>query len=40
MNTGVYQWPQRRLRALRIAPDNGGGHDIVGDEPLTLRVEL
>jgi hypothetical protein len=25
---------------LTIAPDNVGGHDIVGDEPLTLRVEL
>ena len=33
-------WPQRRLRDLRIAPDNVGGHDIVGAEPLTLRVEL
>ena len=33
-------WQQRRLRDLRIAPVNGGGHDIVGDEPLTLRVEL
>ena len=33
-------WPQRRLRDLTIAPDNVGGHDIVGDEPLTLRVEL
>ena len=33
-------WPQRRLRDLRIAPDNVGGHDIVGDEPPTLRVEL
>jgi hypothetical protein len=30
-------WPQRRLRDLTIAPDNIGGHDIVGDEPLTLR---
>ena len=33
-------WPQRRLRDLRIAPDNVGGHDIVGDEQPTLRVEL
>jgi hypothetical protein len=33
-------WPQRRLRDLRIAPDNVGGHDIVGDEPPTLRVQL
>jgi hypothetical protein len=33
-------WPQRRLRDLRIAPDNVGGHDIVGDEQPTLRIEL
>jgi hypothetical protein len=33
-------WPQRRLRDLRIAPDNVGGHDIVGDEQPTLRVEF
>ena len=32
-------WPQRRLRDLSVAPDNVRGHDIVGDEPLTLRVE-
>ncbi len=32
--------PQRRLRDLRIAPDNVGGHDIVGDEQPTLRIEL
>ena len=28
------------LRDLRIAPDSVGGHDIVGDEQPTLRVEL
>ena len=33
-------WPQRHLRDLTIAPDNLGGHHIVGDEPLALRVEL
>jgi hypothetical protein len=33
-------WPQHRLRDLKIAPDNVGEHDIVGDEPRTLRVEL
>jgi hypothetical protein len=33
-------WPQRRLRDLTIAPHNLGGYNIVGDEPLTLRVEL
>src|ERR1051326_1165893 len=39
MNTDV-PWPQRRLRDPRIAPDNVGGHDIVGDEQPTLRIEL
>jgi hypothetical protein len=29
-----------RLRDLRIAPHIVGGHDIVGDEQLKLRVEL
>ena len=31
--------PQRRLGDPTIAPDYLGGHDIVGDEPLALRVE-
>ena len=39
MDEHRYPWPQRRLRDLTIAPDNVGRHDIVGDEPLTLRVE-
>ena len=38
MNTGVHGRSAASAN-LTIAPDNVGGHDIVGDEPFTLRVE-